>query len=113
MIRMNVDQNALETGVGLDKVVKDIFWYQIFFRNAIGKDIRLKALQKAMYDSKYERPFLLKKLKMDTQFNLLKPLCDTATSTFLGRVPDIVSSGSDKEKERIAKGRITQTHYTT
>ena len=110
MIRMNVDQNALETGVGLDKVVKDIFWYQIFFRNALGKDIRLKALQKAMYDSKYERPFLLKKLKMDTQFNLLKPLCDTATSTFLGRVPDIVSSGSDKEKERIAKFTLMQKH---
>ena len=81
MIRMNVDQNALDYGEGLIKVVKDIFWYQIFFKNALGKDIRLKAIQKAMYDSKYEKPFLLKKLKMDSQFNLLKPLCDTSTST--------------------------------
>lgn len=111
MIRMNVNEETLKTGVGLDKVVKDIFWYQIFFKNALGKDIKLKALQKSMYDSKYERPFLFKKLKMDTQFNLLKPLCDTATSTFLGRVPDIVSNKDNKEKERISKFSLMQKHY--
>ena len=112
MIRMNVDQNALDKGIGLDKVVKDIFWYQIFYKNALGKDIRLKAVQKAMYDINYEKPFLLKKLKMDNQFNLVKPLCDTATSTFLGRVPDIVSNSEEKrERERISKFTLMQKHY--
>ena len=110
MIRMNVDENALETGIGLDKVVKDIIWYQIFFKDAIGKDIRLKKLQKDMYDSRYEKPFYFKKIKLDTTHNLLKPLCDTAKSTFLGRVPDIVSNGSDSEKERISKFTLMQKH---
>ena len=27
MIRMNVSEETLETGVGLDRVVKDILWY--------------------------------------------------------------------------------------
>ena len=107
---MNVDQQTLETGIGLDKVVKDIFWYQIFYRNALGKDIRLKALQKAMYDPKYESPFINKKLKIDTNHNLLKPLCDTAKSTFLGRVPDIVTNGTDAEKTRVSKFALWQKH---
>ena len=110
MIRMNVDPMTLETGDGLPQVVKDIIWYQIFYKNAIGQDIRLKAIQKGMYDSKFERPFLFKKLKLDTQYNLVKPLCDTATTTFLGRVPDIVSNGSEKEKRNIAKFSLLQKH---
>lgn len=110
MIRMNVDNETLETGRGLDKVVKDIIWYQIFYKDAIGKDIRLKKLQKEMYDSKYEKPFLFKKIKLETTHNLLKPLCDTAKSTFLGRVPDIVSNGSESEKERISKFTLLQKH---
>ena len=110
MIRMNVDKNVLETGMGLDKVVHDIIWYQIFWKDAIGKDIRLKYLQKAMYDSKYEKPFLFKKLKLDLQHNLVKPICDTSTSTFLGRVPDIVTNGSEKESERISKFALYQKH---
>lgn len=110
MIRMNVDKQTLETGIGLDKVVKDIIWYQIFFKNAIGKDIRLKKTQMDMYDSSYEKPFVLKKLKIDATHNLLKPLCDTAKSTFLGRVPDIVSNASESEKERISVFTLTQKH---
>ena len=110
MIRMNVDEKTLKTGEGLNKVVKDIIWYQIFYRTAIGKDIRLKKLQKAMYDSNFEKPFIFKKLKIDTIHNLLKPLCDTAKSTFLGRVPDIVSNGTNAEKERISKFTLLQKH---
>lgn len=110
MIRMNVDEKTLKTGEGLNKVVKDIIWYQIFYRTAIGKDIRLKKLQKAMYDSNFEKPFIFKKLKIDTIHNLLKPLCDTAKSTFLGRVPDIVSNGTNAEKERISKFSLLQKH---
>ena len=110
MIRMNVDEQTLKTGEGLDRVVKDIIWYQVFYKNAIGKDIKLKKFQKDMYDSNYERPFIFKKIKLDTTHNLLKPLCDTAKSTFLGRVPDIVSNGSEKEKERISKFCLLQKH---
>ena len=107
---MNVSQETLDTGLGLDKVVKDIIWYQIFYKTAIGNDIKLKALQKAMYDSKYEKPFVFKKVKIDLQHNLVKPLCDTATSTFLGRVPDIVTSGTEKERDRIQKFINLQKH---
>lgn len=110
MIRMNVDEQTLETGIGLDRVVKDIIWYQIFYKDAIGKDIYLKKLQKDMYDSKYENPFILQKLKLETTHNLLKPLCDTSKSTFLGRVPDIVSNGSEREKERISRFALMQKH---
>ena len=45
MIRLNVDERALETGEGLIDVVKEIFWYQIFWRGSFGPDIRLKKLQ--------------------------------------------------------------------
>lgn len=110
MIRMNVDKETLETGAGLDKVVKDIVWYQIFYKDAIGKDIRLKKIQKSMYDNNFEKPFIFKKIKLETTHNLLKPLCDTAKSTFLGRVPDIVSQGSESEKERISKFTLLQKH---
>lgn len=104
MIRMNVDEQVLETGVGLNEVVQRIFWYQIFYRDAIGKDIRLKAYQKAMYNPEFIDVFKLKKLKkLDLTYDLLKPLCDTAKSTFIGRVPDIVTNGNDKEKARISK----------
>ena len=109
MIRMNVDQVALETGNGLIDVVKKIIWYQIFYKDAVGKNIKLIGLQEAMYNSDFVNP-LIRKLKIDFQHNLVKPLCDTATSTFLGRVPDIVSNGSDKEKERISKFTLTQKH---
>ena len=109
MIRMNVSQETLETGVGLDKVVKDILWYQIFYRTALGEDIKLKAIQKTMYDRKDDRPRLPARYKSkNLPFSLLKPLCDTATSTFLGRVPDIVSSGTNRERERISKFIATQ-----
>ena len=107
---MNVDERALETGDGLIEVVKRIFWYQILFREAVGKDIKLIGLQLAMYNSDFVNP-LIRKLKIDFQHNLVKPLCDTATSTFLGRVPDIVSNGTEKEKERISKFSLTQKHY--
>ena len=103
MIRMNVDQETLDTGVGLENVVKDIIWYQIFFKDAIGKNIRLKAAQLDMYENKSTRPIYFKRIKLNFQHNLLKPLCDTSTSTFLGRMPDIVTNGNDKERERISK----------
>ena len=109
MIRMNVSEETLETGVGLIDVVKRIFWYQIFYKDAVGKDIKLIALQEAMYNSDFVNP-LVRKLKIDFQHNLLKPLCDTATSTFLGRVPDIVTNGTEREKERISKFALTQKH---
>ena len=110
MIRMNVSEQTLEKGEGLIDVVKKIIWYQIFYKDAVGKDIKLIALQEAMYNSDFINP-LIRKLKIDFQHNLVKPLCDTATSTFIGRVPDIVTNGTEKEKERISKFSLTQKHY--
>ena len=111
MIRMNVDQKMLDTGIGLEQVVQRIFWYQIFWKDAIGKDIRLMATQKAMYNPEYIDVFKLKKLKkLNLTYDLLKPLCDTATSTFLGRVPDIVTTGSQRERERISAFTLKQKH---
>ena len=111
MIRMNVDQKMLDTGIGLEQVVQRIFWYQIFWKDAIGKDIRLMATQKAMYNPEYIDVFRLKKLKkLNLTYDLLKPLCDTATSTFLGRVPDIVTTGSQRERERISAFTLKQKH---
>ena len=111
MIRMNVDQKMLDTGIGLEQVVQRIFWYQIFWKDAIGKDIRLMAIQKAMYNPEYVDVFKLKKLKkLNLTYDLLKPLCDTATSTLLGRVPDIVTTGSQKERERISAFTLKQKH---
>lgn len=111
MIRMNVDKETLETGVGLEKVVRTIIWYQVFWKDAIGKDIRLIDLQYKMYNSDLVNPFYLKrKLKLDLQHNLVKPLVDTSTSTFIGRVPDIVTNGNDKEKERTSRFSLYQKH---
>ena len=111
MIRMNVSEQTLENGGNeLIEVVKRIFWYQIFYKDAVGKNIKAIALQEAMYDSDFVNP-LVRRLKIDFQHNLLKPLCDTATSTFLGRVPDIVTNSKDKEKERISKFSLQQKHY--
>lgn len=112
MIRMNIDEEMLRTGVGLDEVVKQIFWYQVFYKDAIGKDIRLMKLQKEMYNAKgTERiTFAKKPNRTEAYYNLLKPLCDTATSTFIGRVPDIVSNGSKEEIKRISKFTLIQKH---
>lgn len=111
MIRMNIDPQALETGIGLENVVKRIFWYQIFYKDAIGKDIRLMALQKAMYNPEYINILKGTKIKkLDFNYSLVKPLCDTATSTFLGRVPDVVTNNGEKEKERISRFVLKQKH---
>ena len=103
MIRLNVDEEVLRTGVGLERIVQQIFWYQVFYKDAIGKDIRLMKLQKDMYNARNgERiAFIKKPNRTEAYYNLLKPLCDTATSTFIGRVPDIVSNGSKEEIKRI------------
>ena len=111
MIRMNVDSKTLETGVGLEKVVQRIIWYQIFWKDAVGKDIRLIDLQYKLYNSDIIDPFCIDRhLKLDLQHNLVKPLCDTATSTFLGRVPDIVTNGTEAEKTRCSKFSLYQKH---
>ena len=109
MIRMNVSEKALETGIGLEETVKKIIWYQIFWKDAIGKDIRLIDLQYKLYNSDATSPFYVnRKLKLDLQHNFVKPLVDDATSTFLGRIPDIVTNGTEKEKERISKFSLMQ-----
>lgn len=112
MIRLDVDKETLETGEGLQEIVKKIFWYQIFWKGAIGKDIRLMKAQKDMYESK-DIPllkYIKKSSKTEAYYNLLKPKCDTATSTFMGRVPDIVSNGSKEEIARISKFTLIQKH---
>ena len=111
MIRMNVDQKKLDSGDLID-VVKQIFWYQIFYKDTIGKNIYLMKEQKDMYEAKNMTNAVL---GTDTQktlayFNLVKPLCDTATNTFLGRVPDIVSKKGEKDAERISKFTLIQKH---
>ena len=112
MIRMNVDEETLKTGVGLEKVVEQIFWYQIFWKDSIGKDIYLMKMQKDMYNAKdnVEIKSRKKSNKTEAYYNLVKPLCDTATSTFMGRVPDIVSNGSKEEIKRISKFTLIQKH---
>ena len=111
MIRMNVSQKSLETGVGLEETVKKIIRYQVFWKDAIGKNIKLIDLQYKLYNSDATKPFYLnRKLKIDLQHNLVKPLVDVSTSTFLGRVPDIVTNGTEKEKERISKFTLLQKH---
>jgi len=110
MIRMNISNNALENGgEELIDVVKRIFWYQIFYKDAVGKDIRLVALQEALYNNEYVNP-ITRFFKVDMQHNFVKPLCDTSTATFLGRLPDIVSTGTEKEKERISKFSLIAKH---
>lgn len=112
MIRLNVDERTLETGDGLIDIVKQIFWYQIFYKDSIGEDISLMKLQKDMYNSA-DRNTIIKTRKnhrTNAYYNLLKPLCDTATSTFMGRVPDIVSNGSKEEIKRISKFTLVQKH---
>lgn len=112
MIRMNVNKETLDTGNGLEKIVQRIFWYQIFYRDALGKDIRLMALQKAMYNPEYFDILKIRKIKkLNCNYALLKPLCDTSASTFLGRVPDIVTNGDDKEKDRIASLTLEMKHH--
>ena len=93
MIRLNVDEQKLANGDLMD-VVQQIFWYQIFWKDSIGKDIRLMKEQKDMYESKNATNVKLsyKSGKGEAYFNLVKPLCDTASNTFLGRVPDIVTT---------------------
>ena len=112
MIRLNVSEKMLETGVGLDEVVKQIIWYQIFYKDAIGKDIRLMKLQKDMYEAKNGTTvkFFRTSGKQEAYYNLLKPLCDTAKNTFIGRVPDIVTNNGERESERISRFTLIQKH---
>ena len=112
MIRLNVDEQKLASGDLMD-VVQQIFWYQIFWKDSIGKDIRLMKEQKDMYESKNATNIKLsyKSGKGEAYFNLVKPLCDTASNTFLGRVPDIVTTKGEREAERISRFSLTQKHY--
>lgn len=111
MIRLNVDPEKIESGDLID-VVQQIFWYQIFWKDSIGKDIRLMKEQMDLYESKNANNVrtLKKSGKKEAYFNLVKPLCDTATNTFLGRVPDIVSNKGENEAKRISKFSLIQKH---
>ena len=51
MIRLNVSEEKLQSGDLMD-VVQQIIWYQIFWKDAIGKDIRVMKEQKDLYESK-------------------------------------------------------------
>ena len=111
MIRLNVSKEKLESGDLID-VVQEIIWYQIFWKDAIGKNIKLMKLQKDLYESK-DRQLIkrtIKSGKSEAYFNLVKPLCDTASNTFLGRVPDIVTNKGERESERISKFSLMQKH---
>lgn len=110
MIRLNVDRHTLETGEGLEQVVRRLLWYQAFHKGKEGRDILLKKLQKDIYEARDEKPLTFKDFRFDGNYNLVKPLCDTATSTFLSRVPDLVSNGSNAEKERINRFVRKQKH---
>ena len=112
MIRLNVSEEQLESGVGLENVVQQIFWYQIFYKGAFGKDIRLMKLQKDMYESKNgtQVKFWRNSRKTEAYYNLIKPLCDTAKNTFIGRVPDIVTTNGERESERISRFSLIQKH---
>ena len=111
MIRLNVDPEKIENGDLMD-VVQQIFWYQIFWKDSIGKDIRLMKEQMDLYESKNANNVrtIKKSGKKEAYFNLVKPLCDTATNTFLGRVPDIVSNKGENESKRISKFSLIQKH---
>ena len=110
MIRLNVDESKLESGDLID-VVREIFWYQIFWKDTIGQNIYLKKQQKDMYDAKgLTNVVPTRDGKEKAYFNLVKPLCDTSTNTFLGRVPDIVSNKGEYETKRISKFTLTQKH---
>ena len=113
MIRLNVSEETLKTGVGLERVVQQIFWYQIFYKDSVGKDLRKLKLLKDMYEAKNGDTIKLnRKTKLiEGYYNLVKPLCDTATRTFLGRVPDITTKLGEKEKERINTFNLTLKHY--
>ena len=111
MIRLNVSEEKLQSGDLMD-VVQQIIWYQIFWKDAIGKDIRVMKEQKDLYESKnatnVRRSY--RSGRAEAYFNLVKPLCDTASNTFLGRVPDIVSNRGDNESKRISKFTLMQKH---
>lgn len=110
MIRLNVSEEQLKTGDLID-VVRQIFWYQIFWKGSLGKDLTLVNQQKEMYEAKKRTGVIsLPNDKEQAYFNLVKPLCDTATNTFLGRVPDIVSNKGERESERISKFSLIQKH---
>lgn len=111
MIRLNVDPEKIENGDLMD-VVQQIFWYQIFWKDSIGKDIRLMKEQMDLYESKNANNVrtIKKSGRKEAYFNLVKPLCDTATNTFLGRVPDIVSNKGENEAKRISKFSLIQKH---
>ena len=113
MIRLNVSEETLKTGEGLERVVQQIFWYQIFYKDSVGKDLRKLKLLKDMYEAKNGDTIKLnRKTKLiEGYYNLVKPLCDTATRTFLGRVPDITTKLGEKEKERINTFNLTLKHY--
>lgn len=108
MIRLDISEKALETGEGLDNVVKQIFWYQIFFKEPFGQNIELKKMQREIYNSIIS-PYIIKGIDYQGKFNWIKPLCDTATSTFIKRVPDIVSRDK-KDIERISRFTLIQKH---
>ena len=112
MIRLNVSEESLKTGVGLESIVQKIFWYQIFWKDAIGKDIRKMKLLKDMYEAKTGSVIKLNRSKnlIEGYYNLVKPLCDTANETFIGRVPDIVTKKGESEKERISRFALKLKH---
>ena len=113
MIRLNVSEETLKTGVGLERVVQQILWYQIFYKDSVGKDLRKMKLLKDMYEAKNGDTIKLnRKTKLiEGYYNLVKPLCDTSTRTFLGRVPDIVTKNSEKEKRNINNFNLKLKHF--
>ena len=112
MIRLNISEETLNTGVGLERVVQQIIWYQIFYKDSVGKDLKKLKLLKDMYYAKNGDTIRLNRRKalIKGYYNLVKPLCDNATRTFIGRVPDIVTNKNESEKLRINSFNLLLKH---
>ena len=101
MIQLNINKTWFQNEEMTKKLVKEIYERKVLESD----DYKRIDTDFKFYEGKLPEIQISEKKKKDgfepQVVNLAKPITDTATKTFIGVLPDLVSSGTKKEKDKI------------
>lgn len=112
MIQLDIRKEDLLDDDKLQEIVRDIFLIKNITHNS------QQRIKTAFDFYRGDLPYFIDENETGYQsrnFNLAKPIVETATKTFIGVLPDIVTTGKKSEKEKISvfNQKLYTRHFNT